>query len=146
MEHLEKEAKDKEEGKDPEREHGVDALTKALGKKDHRGFVKGLGRCGVGVGHTQAFGKADKRGSKSGCSVEDLEELKAKLTEEFEAKVQERVAAEVQTALASMNALKMPNNEPVDQSNGVASVHLQLHSNVADKGTQQANDIEVKVS
>ncbi|XP_021747746.1 uncharacterized protein LOC110713605 isoform X2 [Chenopodium quinoa] len=55
-ENLQKQAKESEEGECKQSERGVDALTLAFGKKDHRGFVKGLGGCGIGVGYRKAFG------------------------------------------------------------------------------------------
>ena len=50
-------------------QYGEDVLTRAIGKKDHRGWVKALGKSGVGVGAQKAFGKAPK--ALSGPSFED---------------------------------------------------------------------------
>ncbi|XP_021744812.1 uncharacterized protein LOC110710779 [Chenopodium quinoa] len=78
---------------------GMDALDKALGKKDHRGHVKALGRYEVGVRHTQVFGKGCKKGKSSGqggCSLEDLESMKATVTQEFEARLEEKVEEKLQ--------------------------------------------------
>ncbi|XP_021728431.1 uncharacterized protein LOC110695510 isoform X2 [Chenopodium quinoa] len=78
---------------------GMDALDKALGKRDHRGHVKALGRCGFGVSHTQVFGKGYKKGKSSGqggCSLEELESMKATLTQEFEARLEEKVEEKLQ--------------------------------------------------
>ncbi|XP_021753209.1 uncharacterized protein LOC110718634 [Chenopodium quinoa] len=78
---------------------GMDALDKALGKRDHCGHVKALGRCGVGVSHTQVFGKGYKKGKSSGqggCSLEELESMKATLTQEFEARLEEKVEEKLQ--------------------------------------------------
>lgn len=63
MEHLEKGSKEKEDGGDSS-EIDNDALTKALGKKDYNGYVKGIGRSGVGVGRRKAFGKVSRKGSE----------------------------------------------------------------------------------
>ena len=60
MEHLEKESKEKEDGATTS-ETDNDALTKALGKKDYNGYVKGIGRSGVGVGRRKAFGKVVRK-------------------------------------------------------------------------------------
>ena len=62
---MEKEAKEIEEGITPTNNRSVDALTKALGKKDHRGFVKTLGKSEVGTGHQLNFGKVDRKAKRS---------------------------------------------------------------------------------
>ena len=59
MEHLEREAKEKEEGATSSTGRDIDVLSQAIGKKDYYGYVKGLGRSGVGVGHRVAYGTRD---------------------------------------------------------------------------------------
>ncbi|KNA09725.1 hypothetical protein SOVF_150920 [Spinacia oleracea] len=76
----------------------------ALGKKDHRGFVKGLGGCEIGVGYKQAFGPVYRKAKKtthSGSSPDELEEMKAGLTLEFEATLEEKVQERVQEVFDS---------------------------------------------
>lgn len=90
---MDKEAKEKEEGIETSVEQGMDALSKAMGKKDHRGHVKALGRCGVGVKLRRAFGKENgkrHRTSESSYSKEDLEDMKRSMNQEFEARLQEQ--------------------------------------------------------
>ncbi|XP_021718460.1 uncharacterized protein LOC110686153 isoform X2 [Chenopodium quinoa] len=100
-ENLQKQAKESEEGECKQSERGVDALTLAFGKKDHRGFVKGLGGCGIGVGYRKAFGPVKgKNMSKSGCSLQELDEFKENLTREFEEKLKEGIAAAVNSYLS----------------------------------------------
>lgn len=110
MEYLDKEAKEQQEGKTTTHEPGVDALTKALEKKDNRGHVKGLGKSGVSVCHGKVFEKVSRKGTKSGCSDVDLESVKAAVTEELEKKfndrLQEQVALQVQSYLTSMSTMK----------------------------------------
>ncbi|XP_021722660.1 uncharacterized protein LOC110690142 isoform X2 [Chenopodium quinoa] len=101
-ENLQKQAKESEEGECKQSERGVDALTLAFGKKDHRGFVKGLGGCGIGVGYRKAFGPVKgKNMSKSGCSLQELDEFKENLTREFEEKLKEDIAAAVNSYLSA---------------------------------------------
>ena len=78
MEHLEKESKQKEDG-GATSEIDNDALTKALGKKDYDGYVKGIGRSGVGVGRRKAFGKVSRKGSEP--RDEETQALKATIAE-----------------------------------------------------------------
>uniref|UniRef100_A0A803KUY6 Ubiquitin-like protease family profile domain-containing protein n=1 Tax=Chenopodium quinoa TaxID=63459 RepID=A0A803KUY6_CHEQI len=75
---------------------GMDALDKALGKKDHRGHVKALGRCGVGVSHTQVFGKGYRKEEK----VE--EKLQERIEERIKERLEQRVAMEVKAYLANL--------------------------------------------
>ena len=71
MEHLHKESEDAASASVTSTPDN-DALVKALGKKDYGGYVKTLGRAGVGVGHKAAFGKVTKRESQS--KIQSLEE------------------------------------------------------------------------
>uniref|UniRef100_A0A803MXY7 DUF8039 domain-containing protein n=1 Tax=Chenopodium quinoa TaxID=63459 RepID=A0A803MXY7_CHEQI len=95
---------------------GMDALDKALGKKDHRGHTKALGRCRVGVSHTQVFGKGYRKGKSSGqggCSLEELESMKATLTQEFEARLEEKMTGDVEAfqgmqVMTNMEATRSP--------------------------------------
>ena len=49
----------------------MDALSKAIGKKDHPGRVRGIG--GVNIGIEKIFGKASHKGLKdSNAVIEDL--------------------------------------------------------------------------
>uniref|UniRef100_A0A803N632 DUF8039 domain-containing protein n=1 Tax=Chenopodium quinoa TaxID=63459 RepID=A0A803N632_CHEQI len=109
LENMKTKSVERQEGTSSCEERGIDALTLALGKKDNRGHVKGLGRCGVGVGLTQAFGKKDRKGKRSShnsCSFSELEAMKDSLTQEFEAKFEERlsqrVVEEIQTYVANL--------------------------------------------
>ena len=98
------------EGGDSSSDLGMDALSKALGKKDHRGHVKALGRCGVGVSHTQVFGKEyrkPRRSSQGGCSFEELESMKASLTQEFEARLEEKVEEKMKERLEHRVAMEV---------------------------------------
>ena len=106
MEYIEKE---KEVGGTPS--GAEDALTKALGKRDHRGYVKGFGRFGVGVGQEKAFGKSARLPRRSTPGYAEVESLKASLTEEFEEKharmtreFEERMNRELAQQQAKMNA------------------------------------------
>ncbi|XP_021761045.1 uncharacterized protein LOC110725886 [Chenopodium quinoa] len=104
-ENLEKQAKEKEEGSVvvDRVDRGIDALAMAFGKKDHSGFVKGLGGCGIGVGFAKAFGPSNRKGKRfEGCPYDELEVMKAKLAHDFEARFSERVAEEVQAYLAAL--------------------------------------------
>ena len=81
MEYLDQEAKEKEEGiSSSTSDYGVDALTRAFGKTDHRGYVKVFGKSGVGVGHQKAFGKVPRHPPSS----VDIEEVRASLARDFE--------------------------------------------------------------
>lgn len=137
LDNLQKKASARQEESDSqagEDERGIDALTIALGKKDHRGHVKGLGRCGVGISHSQAFGKQHRKTKKTnqgGCSMDELEAMKASLTQEFEAKLEEklqerlsqRVAEEVQAYLNSLQVTQMSPNPTLPMNK-----ELELHS------------------
>lgn len=129
MEELEKGAKEKERGTagTPD-ERGVDALTKALGKKDHRGYVKALGRSGVGVGQLKAFGKLDRKREKEKEREEFEkrieEKVEERLQERLASEVKERVAEEVQAYLASLSTLKMPSNKPKQPQLHIIQVRL----------------------
>lgn len=70
MEYLEKEKED-DGGSNSELDN--DALVRVLGK-DHSGYVKGVSRFGVGVGHRKAFGKVSQ---KSNYRDKEIETLKA---------------------------------------------------------------------
>lgn len=110
MEYLDKEDKDLKEGRTTTNEPGVDALTMAMDKKDHRGHVKGLGKFGVSVCQGKVFGRVNQKGKKKGCSFEELESFKMAITQEvekkFNDKLQEEVALQVQSYLASMSNTK----------------------------------------
>ena len=88
MEHLEKEKEDGATTTPYEPDN--DALVKALGKKDYGGYVKGLGRSGVGVGLRQAFGKVPRKSSKS--RDEEMESMRATISR-LESRLEEVVAS-----------------------------------------------------
>jgi len=103
MEHIEKE---REEGGTPSvSNRGEDALTIALGKKDHRGYVKGLGRFGVGVGHQIAFGKSSGPRRRSAGNSEEVEALKAtiaQLEESFDKRMEEKLEQKLEEKWKAM--------------------------------------------
>ncbi|KAL2937211.1 tRNA pseudouridine synthase A [Bienertia sinuspersici] len=108
LENLQKKDLMREEGKDTHEEWGIDALTMALGRMDKRGYVKGLGRGGVGLCHTKAFGKSNrKRKSSSEISFEKLEEMKASLRKEFEARLEEKLQEEMEGRLGQRVAMEL---------------------------------------
>ncbi|XP_056692057.1 uncharacterized protein [Spinacia oleracea] len=83
---------------------GEDALTKAMGKKDHRGRVKATG--GVNVGYKVAFGPID-RSSRCGHiepSPEAIESIRASVRREFEDQLERKVAEALQNQLATLKA------------------------------------------
>lgn len=106
MENLQKMSSIGEDGKDSNEESGIDALTKALGKKDKRGHVKVLGRCGVGVSHTKVFGKPNRKRT-SGCTLDELEDMKAALNKDFEARLDEKVEEKFQETLNQRVAMEV---------------------------------------
>ncbi|XP_056689154.1 uncharacterized protein [Spinacia oleracea] len=83
---------------------GEDALTKAMGKKDHRGRVKATG--GVNVGYKVSFGPID-RSSRCGHiepSPEAIESIRASVRREFEDQLERKVAEALQNQLATLKA------------------------------------------
>ncbi|XP_056695556.1 uncharacterized protein [Spinacia oleracea] len=83
---------------------GEDALTKAMGKKDHRGRVKATG--GVNVGYKVAFGPIDRssRCGHSEPSPEAVESIRASVRREFEDQLERKVAEALQKQLATLKA------------------------------------------
>lgn len=87
MEYIEKE---NEDGSSSSFAQGEDALTLALGP-DHRGYVRALGRSGVGVGIKEAFGKSSRhsRASRDEELRRMQEKMEAQMLAQFEAKMAE---------------------------------------------------------
>ncbi|XP_056688768.1 uncharacterized protein [Spinacia oleracea] len=79
-------------------EQGEDALTKAIGKKDHRGRVKGTGGM---VGIKKAFGPCIRhsRSDHGEASSENYESIRASVKKEFEGELEKRVEKRVAEAL-----------------------------------------------
>ncbi|XP_056696628.1 uncharacterized protein [Spinacia oleracea] len=88
---------------------GENALTKAMGKKDHRGRVKATG--GVNVGYKVAFGPIDQS-SRCGHiepSLEAVESIRASMRREFEDQLERKVAEALQKQLATLKATSQLN-------------------------------------
>ncbi|CAO2820935.1 unnamed protein product [Amaranthus hypochondriacus] len=91
-------------------EPGKDALSNALGKPDNYGYVIGISRFCVGVGHRKVFGKLPRKGIISNRD-EEIEELKAtimRMESRFETTLQQKVAEEVKSYIASLSSLNIP--------------------------------------
>jgi len=91
----------------------MDALSIALGKKDYRGYVKGLGRHGVGVGYRKAFGGTQQ---KRAYTQEDFEIRLQEMSMDFEARLQQmskefdkRLKEGVQAHLAMLSNMPTTN-------------------------------------
>lgn len=108
-------AKGKDDGSTPSTstQHGEDALTLALGKKDHRGYVKVASRYGVGVGLKRAFGKGPRQRKDSteaqmaqmqANMQAQMEQMQAQMQAQVQAQVQALVQAQVQAHMAQMQA------------------------------------------
>lgn len=95
--------------------YGEDVLTKALGKKDHRGFVKVLGRSGAGLGLKKVFGKPRRESWQTQMqatfaqsqaeSQAQIAELKAELAQMAELKAQIAQVSEIKAQMAQMQAM-----------------------------------------
>lgn len=104
-------------------QRNVDALCMALGKKDSRGSVYGVG--GLNIGYRKAFGKPDRRVTGLRLNQQSMEkikeEVKASLMEEFEQKLKD-VESQVREQLLSMmqqnGGLKFPEDSDLSQTPG----------------------------
>ena len=113
-------------------------------EKGQSEFVKGLGRCGVGVSHTKVFGKEYHKGkssSQGGCSFDELEAMKASLTQEFEAKLEERLNQRVATQLKAYLQDLIPQRTSSNEQ-GIDQEQIQFHTIEA---TQSTHVVEVYV-
>ncbi|KAL2943715.1 N-formyl-4-amino-5-aminomethyl-2-methylpyrimidine deformylase [Bienertia sinuspersici] len=82
----------------------TDALCMALGEKDHRGYVYGVG--GLNVGHQKAFAKPDQKSTGSSLDRQSMDKIKAPikalLLEEFSQKLEDMITIAIDQHLPCM--------------------------------------------
>lgn len=115
-------------------------MTIALGKKDHRGYVKVLGRSGVGVGIRKAFGKMPRRRDASienkelKAELQALREQQAQMQAQIQAQMQEQIQAQIQAHMQTLygnpSSSQVPNMPKSDSHLPLVPGHTPPNTNV----------------